>query len=181
MPALCQGLEQALRANPSLSRASFGISLLLCLDTGMRFPSVHATSDTHSVSFLLPLSSSQGCFVPSLPVPAPKAQGWLLALPAALSTCAHSLGNPIIIPRSGNFSQYKQLYILQSPPPACAVPKQVALVPPRPNLSCILPSVCHQPLSPLSEAQPQPSLPQLEPPSSAAWILLQYTFKPQLL
>lgn len=56
-----------------------------------------------------------------------------------------------------------QLCILQSPPSPCC-PQAGGSGPPSPILSCILPSVCHKPLSPLSEAQTQPSLPQLEPP-----------------
>lgn len=66
-PALCQGLEQTLRANPPFPAIIWELTALV---PGMRFPAADATttSDTRSISFPL-------CFVPSLPVPAPQGTG----------------------------------------------------------------------------------------------------------
>lgn len=95
---------------------------------------------TSTATLLLPLSPSQGCFVPSSPVPAPKDTGL-----AAGSACCSLKPRSVPSFFHAHFSVKAAVYF-----PARAVPKQVALVPPGPVLSCILPLCVSQiPLPPV--------------------------------
>lgn len=152
LPALCQGLEHTLRANPSpLQDSIWDLPAL-----GMRFPPVPANTRSDSPAVLFSCPSVPARAVLELP-----SSGTTALAPGSACCPPRSLANAIVVPCSGNSSRCSHCCVSQSPASPCCA-QAVALVPSGPVLSSISSPCLSQAPLPLSEAQP--SLPQLEAP-----------------